>query len=143
MGEPIFLAGVALSLLFTELTQVSPGGIIVPGYFALMAGQPLVAAVSVAIGFAVLGLVKLLSAFLVLYGRRRFAICIALGLLLRLAVARLLPETASVGFESALGALIPGILAGDMDRQGPLRTLLGLTAVVSLLLLLSLAVGRL
>lgn len=142
VGEPLFLAGVVLSLLFAELAGVSPGGVIVPGYFALVAGEPLTAAVSAAVSLTVLGLVKLLGMAMILYGRRRFAVCLILGLLLRLAVSSLLPDaSAGLGLQGAIGALVPGILASDMDRQGPVRTLLALTFVVSLLLLLSALVG--
>ena len=31
----ILLLGIFLSLIFTELTDLSPGGIIVPAYFAM------------------------------------------------------------------------------------------------------------
>jgi hypothetical protein len=35
------LIGLVLALLWAEITDVSPGGIIVPGYFALYLRQPL------------------------------------------------------------------------------------------------------
>ena len=40
MYYEIVLAGVAISLLFVELTGLSPAGLIVPGYLALCLQTP-------------------------------------------------------------------------------------------------------
>ena len=41
MTEKILVLGIVLSILFYECTRLSPGGIIVPGYFALCLTTPL------------------------------------------------------------------------------------------------------
>ena len=41
MAVETLLIGLVLALLWAETTDVSPGGIIVPGYLALYLGQPL------------------------------------------------------------------------------------------------------
>ena len=85
---------------------------------------------------AAAGLCRLLSRAVILYGRRRFALLLALTFLLDLVLGRsgLLPVRLSL-----VGLLIPGIIAREMDRQGFLDTLLSLmvtTAVLALLLML-------
>ena len=44
MAVETLLIGLVLALLWTEITDVSPGGLIVPGYFALYLDEPLRAA---------------------------------------------------------------------------------------------------
>jgi len=40
MYNEVVLAGVALSLIFSELTGLSPAGLVVPGYIALSLQNP-------------------------------------------------------------------------------------------------------
>ena len=91
---------------------------------------------TLAVSAAAVLLCRLLSQVVILYGRRRFVMLLLLTFLLNAALAwfRLLPVRLS-----AVGLLIPGILAREMDRQGFLDTLLSLmvtTAVLALLLML-------
>ena len=39
MNETIVIVGVLLSILFYEVSELSPGGLIVPGYFALFSND--------------------------------------------------------------------------------------------------------
>ena len=135
MYSQIILAGVLVSLLFTELTGLS-AGLIVPGYLALSLHSPLRLVYTLLISAAAMAICRLLSQAVILYGRRRFVMLLLLTFLLNAALARfrLLPVRLS-----AVGLLIPGILAREMDRQGFLDTLLSLmvtTAVLALLLML-------
>ena len=135
MYSQIILAGVLVSLLFTELTGLS-AGLIVPGYLALSLHSPLRLVYTLLISAAAMAICRLLSQAVILYGRRRFVMLLLLTFLLNAALARfrLLPVRLS-----AVGLLIPGILAREMDRQGLLDALLSLmvtTAVLALLLML-------
>ena len=135
MYNQIILAGVLVSLLYTELTGLS-AGLIVPGYLVLSLPSPVRLVCTLAVSAAAAVLCRLLSQVVILYGRRRFVMLLLLTFLLNAALARfrLLPVRLS-----AVGLLIPGILAREMDRQGFLDTLLSLmvtTAVLALLLML-------
>jgi poly-gamma-glutamate biosynthesis protein PgsC/CapC len=137
--EGYIIGGIMLGLLFTELTGLSPGGIIVPGYLALFLRQPLEIALTAAASAGVMCIVKFVSRFFFLFGRRRYVLCLLLGMLCKLGIERV-----SQGFapdsESALrliGWLIPGIIANDMYKQGIPRTALAATTVTALVFLLA------
>ena len=68
------IIGVAVSLLLTELVGLSPGGIIVPGYVALLLDRPSALLGFLIIAFAAYGLLRALGTQLMLYGSRRFTI---------------------------------------------------------------------
>lgn len=141
-SEYILILGALASLLLTELTGLSPGGVIVPGYVALYLGAPLrLAATAADAGLALLA-VRLLSRWVVLFGRRRYAVFLFAGFLARLLLERLVPRVApEVPVLAAVGWLIPGILAADAHRQGPLRTAAALAAAALLVRLAWVALG--
>ena len=123
-SEYVLIIGALFSLLLTELTGLSPGGVIVPGYVALYFNAPVrLAATAVDAALALLA-VHFLSRGVVLFGRRRYAAFLFAGFLARFLLERILPMLApEVPVLAAVGWLIPGILAADAHRQGPLRTL--------------------
>jgi poly-gamma-glutamate biosynthesis protein PgsC/CapC len=128
-SEYVLIIGALVSLLMTELTGLSPGGIIVPGYVALYFSAPTrLAATAIDAGLALLA-VHALSRGVVLFGRRRYAAFLFAGFLARFLLERVLPALApEAPVLAAVGWLIPGILAADAHRQGPLRTLGALAA---------------
>ena len=133
------LAGILFSLIFTELTDLSPGGIIVPAYFALYAASPARMAGTVLIALLSMGFVRLLSSCMILYGRRRYAVYLICGILLKW-----LLSTAgfSLGFGRflSIGSLIPGILGRECERQHIFPTLLSLAAVPAATVLLEMLI---
>ena len=86
MTEKILVLGIVLSILFYECTRLSPGGIIVPGYFALCLTAPLRIGYTLALVLLTWALLQGLSSLFILYGKRRFALSIVLSYLLNLAV---------------------------------------------------------
>ena len=74
MIQNILTLGVIISIVFYEITEISPGGLIVPAYFALYLDDPLKLSVTAGISLLTLLLLKLLSRYTILYGRRRFAV---------------------------------------------------------------------
>lgn len=64
--------GVLVSFAFSELTGITPGGIIVPAYLALNLTEPRRVAATLLISLLVFGLMKLLEQVFILYGRRKF-----------------------------------------------------------------------
>ena len=134
--------GLGISLLFAELFGLAAGGMIVPGYFALYLTKP--ATVILTIGCALLThfLVRVISGFVIVYGKRRTVLMILTGYLLGLTAAAVFPRITTAlpsgGFR-VIGYIIPGLIAIWLDRQGiveTLATLLIASSVVRLLMIL-------
>lgn len=125
-----FGIGIFLGFLFFELTGLTAGGIIVPGYLALYLNEPGRILMTILIAALTYLILLPLSRIMILYGRRRFLMAILLGFLLRAAADWLqirLPET---GWDlQAIGYIIPGLIANEFSRQGITRTLLAMIAV--------------
>ena len=138
--EAYLVLGVVLGILFMELTDVSPGGLIVPGYIALFWNRPDRLALSLVIALLTVAVIRLAGRTLVLFGRRRFALFLLAGFAIRVAAEFLLPMVnPAFGGLEAIGWLIPGIIASDMDKQGVPKTLLAAVAVAGLVSLVALA----
>jgi gamma-polyglutamate biosynthesis protein CapC len=133
MTVETLLVGLVLALLWAEITDVSPGGIIVPGYFALYLDRPLRVAATLAVALLTLAVYKLLVRHVILFGRRRFVLMVLVGAVLSQAWLLFLPElfAAPAGIR-VIGWIIPGILASSLARQKILPTLASLAAVSTL-----------
>lgn len=129
MYNEIILLGVLVSLVYTELTGLS-AGLVIPGYLALSLHAPGRIVGTLAVALTAVGLCRLLSRVVILYGRRRFALLILLTFLLGGLADRLglLPG----GF-SVIGVVIPGIIAREFDRQGVADTALSLVVTTGIL----------
>lgn len=143
MSDELIIFGVLASIVFLELTQISPGGIIVPGYIAMQLDDPVRVAVTITLSLLTWGAVRLLSEVTILFGRRRFAVCIIVSFLLRwltgLTSAEAdLPVTAAL----VIGYLVPGILAHEIDRQGAVKTLSSMLLVAVALRLVVLVFAK-
>jgi poly-gamma-glutamate biosynthesis protein PgsC/CapC len=133
MSVETLLVGLLLALLWAEATDISPGGIIVPGYLALDAGQPLRIAATLAAALLTLLVFRFLSRHLILFGRRRFVLMVLTGALLAQAWFLLLPRLAASPLElRVIGWVIPGILASNLARQKFWPTLASTAAVSAL-----------
>ena len=132
--------GILVSLFITETTGYSPGGIVVSGYLALFALQPVWLAGTLAVAVLSWGVVRLLGRHLMLYGRRLFAVHLLTGMLLGQAVMLLGRGVSNWDWGiSVIGWIIPGLLSRDFDRQGFLPTLTVTALTVVLVLLVSMA----
>ena len=79
------ILGIAVSLIFTELTGISAGGIVVPAYLALTVNEPSILISTLAIGLISYVAVEFgLSRFMMLYGKRKFAAFVFIALILRI-----------------------------------------------------------
>lgn len=130
--------GVAVSLLLTELTGLVAGGIVVPGYVAMILDRPRAIAGLALLAGATWAIVRLLSDKLMLFGSRRFAVTILVGLVLSTGAhaARLDPEIAVLEW-AGLGYVVPGLIAHHWERQGPLATFLMIAIAAPLTRLLA------
>lgn len=130
--ETLFI-GLVLALLWAEITDVSPGGLIVAGYFALYLDRPLRVAATLAVSLLALAAYRLLAGRFLLFGRRRFVLLVLLGAVLAQAWSLLLPGIPDAPAElRVIGWVVPGILASSLVRQKPLPTLASLAAVSAL-----------
>ena len=137
MYHETILAGVLVSLLYTEFTGLS-AGLIVPGYLALCLHSPWRIVDTLVIAAVAVGICKLLSKSMILYGRRRFAFLLVLTFFLSL-LAQEISLFPSGGI--VIGTLIPGIIAREFDRQGFADTLLSLALTTGLVAAILLVLG--
>jgi poly-gamma-glutamate biosynthesis protein PgsC/CapC len=127
------LIGLVLALLWAEITDISPGGIVVPGYFALYLDRPLRAAATLAVALLTLAAYRFLARRLILFGRRRFVLMVLAGAVLSQAWLLVLPRLFAAPVElRVIGWIVPGILASSLVRQKALPTLASLAAVSTL-----------
>jgi poly-gamma-glutamate biosynthesis protein PgsC/CapC len=127
------LIGLALALLWAEITDISPGGIIVPGYFALYLDRPLRAAATLVVALLTLAIYRFLARNLILFGRRRFVLMVLVGAVLSQVWLLVLPRLFAAPVElRVIGWVIPGILASSLARQKVLPTLVSLAAAATL-----------
>ncbi|MGH3870135.1 MAG: poly-gamma-glutamate biosynthesis protein PgsC/CapC [Pseudonocardiaceae bacterium] len=131
------VVGVVVSMLCYERLQLTTGGAIVPAYLALNLPVPLLTVMTIAAGGVTYLLVSLVAARRrMLYGRRKFEVEILVGLavtMIATVVASRLGALDPIFLGLAgIGFLVPGILAHDMARQRPGRTIaaVGVTAAI-------------
>jgi len=141
--ETLFI-GLVLALLWAEVTDVAPGGLVVAGYFALYIDRPLRVAATLAAALIALAVYRFLAGHLVLFGRRRFVLLVLAGAVLSQAWLLLLPKAFGGPVElRVIGWVVPGILASSLVRQKALPTLASLAAVSTLTFALVRLVGSL
>ena len=140
MNELAVLA-LLISLIFTELTNLLPGGIIVPFYFALYLDDPVKILATVISALIAMMVVKFLSRYTILYGRRKFALYLIIGILEKILFTYLYFGNSYMFYNLSMtiGYLVPGILGREMEKQGILKTLGALTAVTLVIRLVQIA----
>ena len=158
--------GLLLTLLVTEAFGIAAGGLVVPGYMALKLMQPVNFLLTIFVALATFAIIRVLSSFMVLYGRRMTALTILtayiIGALLELLIGggiafQIGPESAGLtqgdsGTDAlnqrltdpvfvelgVIGYIIPGLIALWFNRQGIWQTLSALivTSVMVRLILI-------
>ncbi|UCC40117.1 MAG: poly-gamma-glutamate biosynthesis protein PgsC [Candidatus Aminicenantes bacterium] len=127
--ETLFI-GLIVAVLYAEIMDIYPGGIIVPAYVALYLDQPFRVLATIAVAFLSLYSYKVLSRFLILFGKRRFVMLVLLGGIWAQLWFFLLPHFFSdpVGLR-AIGWIIPGLLANNLEKQRYIPTLASMFVV--------------
>jgi poly-gamma-glutamate biosynthesis protein PgsC/CapC len=125
----------AIGLLFALVcyltTNLSPGGMITPGWLALTMVEDaqkvaVIAAVTVVTYLGVRGLQRVV----ILYGKRLFAAVMMLSVLLSTGLFLLIQRDYPLIFaHETLGFVIPGLVAYQLVRQPPVATVLATSAV--------------
>ena len=136
--------GMVLSLFLTETLGVTAGGIIVPGYIAMHLDSPSRIFITFGISISTFLIIKVLSNFILIYGKRRLVLALLLGFILGYFTRsenNVLSGLMGSDF-IVIGNIIPGLIANWMDRQGVLRTMFTIliTAGVTKLFIMTLSV---
>lgn len=117
--------GMLMSLVLTEAVGMAAGGIVVPGYIALSLHKPMELLVTILVAFVTLFVIKVLSRFVILYGRRLLIVAILLGYFF-VFLARQIPGWFQFPAHFNIfpvGFVIPGLIAYWMERQGIIETI--------------------
>lgn len=150
--------GLATSLLLSEVLGIASGGLVVPGYVALLIDQPWQLLSMLLAALLTWATVEALATVTILFGRRRTTLTLLLGYVAHFAVREGLlagahwlgspmAEGLSAASGEAVGLIVPGLLALWISRQGLAETMSALccaTALVrlSLILILGDEVGK-
>ncbi|MFA5719817.1 MAG: poly-gamma-glutamate biosynthesis protein PgsC [Acholeplasmataceae bacterium] len=127
----IIIIGIIVSIIFYELTGLSPGGIIVPGLLVLYINQIDRVIYTVIISIITVYAVRLLSKHVLIYGKRRFAVMILVSILMHLLTALLLKSLSiSMLNISIIGITISGLIANEMYKQSIKKTIPSMIIVV-------------
>lgn len=118
------VVGIVISLLYAEKAGALPGGIIVPGYLALIFDQPFfIMSIFFISCLIYLLVVHVISRFTILYGRRKFAAILLTGVVMKLGFDYFYPMMPFEIYElRGIGVIVPGLIANSFQKQGVLIT---------------------
>ena len=157
--------GLLVTLFVTEAFGIAAGGLVVPGYMALRLMQPVNFGLTILVALGAFAIVRVLSSFMVIYGRRMTGLTILTGYLLGALLELILGGGVTFDVNAAdmalmtadtevdalnqsidpvfvelgvIGYIIPGLIALWFNRQGVVQTLAALviTSVLVRLILI-------
>jgi len=147
MIELAITLGLVFSLLSYEVFGLAAGGIVVPGYIALQLSHPDRLLGIVIVSLLTYLIIKVLSNYTFLYGRRQMVLSLLIGALLANFSRYFLSiNLAATTLElHAVGWVIPGLIAHWFGKQGVFKTLsvLFVTSVLVRLLIILIFAGAL
>ena len=117
--------GTVLSLIVDEVFGIQCGGYIVPGYLAMVCDDMACVLIVFALSLITYLIINyVLPKFMILFGKRKFAVSLIVSIILKLATEMLFPMIpfASVTFRG-VGAITPSLLANSYSRQGVIYTI--------------------
>ena len=134
------IVGILIAILYSEISGYSTGGMVAPVYLALNLKDPWRIAFSLLVVLLVWACDKLIGKFLILYGRRLFAVNVVLSFLFSFLIGAIgiFPFGIRV-----IGYLVPALIVRDLERQGVVKTGLSIGIVTALCALALLWVGML
>jgi poly-gamma-glutamate biosynthesis protein PgsC/CapC len=107
----IIIIGLLISIIYFEITEISPGGIIVPGLMVLYVNQIDRMIYTVIIALFSYLVVKWASRYFIIFGRRRFVLLIVVSLALNF-ILQLLLKSFSISMLniSIIGYTLAGLI---------------------------------
>ncbi len=144
MYDVAIALSVLLSFALYEGFGLLTGGMVSAGYLCLYLEQPLRIVSTLLLALLVYLLTRLISRFVIVYGRRRFMLTLVLGLVFGWLVEKFLLGLAIIPQDiRIIGHVVPGLIANDMYKQGIFRTLLAVMLSGALLRVLLMVVSAL
>lgn len=147
MIELAITLGLILSLLSYEVFGLAAGGIVVPGYIALQLTHPERLLGVLIVSLLTFLIIKALSKYTLIYGRRQMVLSLLIGCLLANFSRQFLSfdVTSSTLELQAVGWVIPGLVAHWFGKQGVFKTIsvLFISSVLVRLLLILIFMGAL
>lgn len=147
MIELAITLGLILSLLSYEVFGLAAGGIVVPGYIALQLTDPERLIGVLIVSLLTFIIIKVLSNYTFLYGRRQMVLALLVGCLLAnfsryFLTIDLISTTVEL---QAVGWVIPGLIAHWFIKQGVFKTVsvLFVSSVLVRLILILIFMGAL
>lgn len=149
MIDPLTLSigiGLVFGLVFVEAFGLFAGGMVVPGYIALDMVNPGFVGLTIFAALVINLVIRFLSRYLIIYGRRRVSLTVLLAFLIGALINHIFGATWLAnelgGIYRVIGYIIPGLIALSIDRQGVIETLTTLlTVAVAVRLVLILLIG--
>jgi poly-gamma-glutamate biosynthesis protein PgsC/CapC len=134
--------GLVLALVCYLVTNLSPGGMITPGWLALaFIVQPLLALVIVLVVAITYVLCQALQQVVILYGKRLFATVVLIAVFLQMTVFLFFLKVLPFFYDATtLGFIVPGLIAYQLLRQPPFATITA-TATVTMVVYTVMLVG--
>lgn len=114
------IVGLCISLIVEMKIGITPGGIIVPSYIALVFDEPAVLLNIFLVSVLTYMIINYgLSKYILIYGKRRFIACVLVALLVKFLLDLLYPFMPfSVLTFNGIGVVASGILANTFFKQG-------------------------
>jgi poly-gamma-glutamate biosynthesis protein PgsC/CapC len=126
--------GLVFALLCYLSTNLSPGGMITPGWIAVaLIEDPPQAAIIVLMTVVTYLLTRVMQRFVILYGKRLFAAIVLLSVFLQLTLFVIVQRDLPLLFaHQTLGFVAPGLIAYQLVRQPPRATILATLMVTGM-----------
>lgn len=137
MYDKVIILGIFISLIYTEITNISPSGLIVPGYIALNLNNVDRIILTLLVSLITYLIIRLLSKYIIIYGRRQFAISVALAILVNYIVSKYIISNTY----GAIGNIIPGIIANSWINEGIIPSIISLFIVVLIIGIIMMITG--
>lgn len=134
MVELAVTLGIVFSLIFVEVLGIAAGGIVIPGYIALQLSNPDRLIGTLLISFLTFLIIKIISKYIFIFGRRQLVVAILIGTILSIISHHYLifnSQNTTLEF-SAVGWIVPGLLAHWSVKQGYIKTIamLSITSII-------------
>ena len=112
--------GLVISLLIEEYFGISAGGMIVPGYLAMICDDIPQLLLIFAVSFVIYLIVNfILPHFVILFGKRKFCATLIVGIVIKLILEMFFPMLpfATIAFRG-IGVITPALIANSYAKQG-------------------------
>ncbi|MDD4780427.1 MAG: poly-gamma-glutamate biosynthesis protein PgsC [Tissierellia bacterium] len=131
MNELIIIS-LLVSIIFSDVTNIIPGGIIIPFYFVLYLNDFVKITATLITSIACVFIIRFLSRYTILYGRRKFTMYIIIGIIIKIIFTYIYFGNSYMFYNLSMtiGYVVPGVLGRVMERQGIMKTLGALAIVV-------------